>query len=343
MRKSESSTSIWKFGRCGACALGIATLLVYLLPAAAQTPGFSVQATQFSPDAILPGGTASADITVSSDPGFTGSVSLACQVTPQQTAPATTPACAVSQSVVTPPGGASATITSNGNASTIAYTVTITGTDGSGNTATKTLSLSVIPVTPSFNITVAKAVAPSSVTAGNGAQGTININPVYGYISPSGGVTLSCASITPLVTIPPVCSFNPPAVQITGPTTVTSTLTISTYGPVITGSVAHPRGLYALWLPLPTLAFAGLGAATGGKRSRRAWGLLALFIVSAALLLMPACGNTGVTKSTPNGITPANNYTLTIQGVDANGVISTNTGSTTSSPTVTLSVTAPAQ
>jgi len=327
-----------------ACALSaglLAALAVCLLPAAAQTPSFSVQATQFNPNAILPGGTTSSNVSVNSDAGFTGTVTLACQVAPQQTAPATTPACEVSQSVVTPPGGASATITTNGNASTIAYTVTITGTDGSGNTATQNLSLSVIPVTPSFNITVAKAVSPSSVTAGNGAQGTININPVYGYISPSGGITLSCASITPLVTIPPVCSFDPPAVNIGGPITSLSTLTISTYGPVITGSLARPRWMYALWLPLPMLALAGLGAATGGKGSRKAWGLLALFIVSGSFLLVPACGNTNTTKTTPNGITPANTYTLTIQGVDANGVTSTNTGTTSSSPTVTLAVTAP--
>jgi hypothetical protein len=71
--------------------------------------------------------------------------------------------------------------------------------------------------------------------------------------------------------------------------------------------------------------------------------VLALFILSGSLLLLPACGtNTSTSTSTPNGITPANSYTFTIIGVDTNGVASSNTGSTTSAgPTVTLSVTAP--
>src|SRR5271170_7233901 len=104
--------------------------------------------------------------------------------------------------------------------------------------------------------------------------------------------------------------------------------------------LAHPRGLYALWLPLPMLALAGLGAAAGGKRSRKAWGLLGLFVVSGALLLMPACANSSAATSTPNGITPADTYTFTIIGVDTAGNVSSNTTSTTS-PSVTLTVTAP--
>ncbi len=40
-----------------------------------------------------------------------------------------------------------------------------------------------------------------------------------------------------------------------------------------TGAAAHPRGYPALWLPVPMLALVGLGAAVGGKRARKAWGL----------------------------------------------------------------------
>jgi len=149
--------------------------------------------------------------------------------------------------------------------------------------------------------------------------------------------------MTPLVTIPPVCSFNPPAVPVSGGVPGTSTITINTFGPITTGAVARKsRNSYALWLPLPMLALAGLGAAAGGKRSRKAWGLLALFVVSASFLLMPACGNTsGTITSTPNGITPNNAYTFTVSGVDINGTTSTNTsgtGTTAGAPTVTLTV-----
>jgi hypothetical protein len=192
-------------------------------------------------------------------------------------------------------------------------------------------------------------VVPSSVPAGSGGQGTIVINPINGYSSPgypNKGITLSCASITPLVTIPPVCSFSYPAgvqgVPVNGAPS-TSTITISTYGPIITGVLAQPRGFYALWLSLPLMSLVGLGAAMGGKRSRKALGLLALFVVSGALFLMPACGNTGTTTTTPNGVTPNNTYSFTVVGVDANGVVSSNTGSSTSAnPTVSLTVTSPA-
>jgi hypothetical protein len=89
------------------------------------------------------------------------------------------------------------------------------------------------------------------------------------------------------------------------------------------------------------LALVGLGAAVGGKQSKKAWGLLALFVIGGALFLMPACTNIAVTTVTPNGVTPANTYSLTVQGVDVDGVISSNTSTTSANPTVTLTVTKP--
>jgi len=142
------------------------------------------------------------------------------------------------------------------------------------------------------------------------------------------------------VTIPPICSFSPNPVP---EGVVTSQLTISTFGPVITGTAAPPHSFYptfwAIWLPLPMLALVGLGAAAGGKRSRKAWGTLALFVLSGTLFLMPACGNTSTQKSTPNGVTPNNTYTFTISGVDGAGNVSSNAGSGSTNPTVSLTVT----
>jgi len=58
--------------------------------------------------------------------------------------------------------------------------------------------------------------------------------------------------------------------------------------------------------------------------------------------LTPACGNSSSTSTTtPNGVTPANTYTFTIIGVDSNGVLSSNTSTTSTGPTVSLTVTAP--
>jgi hypothetical protein len=227
----------------------------------------------------------------------------------------------------------------------VGYSVTITGTGPTTTYSAPPQQLTVLAVTPQFTITVTSAMAPTSVPAGSGAEGTVTVNPINGYLTPSnGGVTLYCNSITPLVTIAPVCSFTYPhgtPFQLsTNPESVT--VTISTFGPVVTGAAKWPRNFYALWLSIPLMGLAGVGTAFGGKRSRKALGLLAVLVVSATFLLLPSCGGTtGTTTTTPNGVTPANTYTFTIVGIDTNGVASSNTGINTSAPTVSLTVTAP--
>jgi hypothetical protein len=208
-------------------------------------------------------------------------------------------------------------------------------------------AITMLAVNPTFTITIQTAVLPKTVTAGNGAVGTISVNPVFGY---TGFVTLSCASVTPLVTIPPQCVFNYPSGQscpgaasgagicVSG-APVPLNVTINTFGPISTTQLIRPRSFYALWLPLPMLLLTGLGAATGGKRSRKAWGILALFILSGSLLLLPACGDNLVpSKITPNGVTPNDAYTFTLMGVDQNGNVSSNTGTANTAPTISLTV-----
>ena len=329
----------------------LTAFLMLLSPASAQAD-FTLQAAPFSPDAVAPGGTSSSNVTIGAINGFTGTVALTCQVSSTQTT-TSTPACAVSPTTVTPPAGATATVTTTGETTTVGYTITITGTGPSTTHTTTPQSLTVLAVTPQFTITVLSPVVPNSVPAGSGAQGTIIINPINGYSSPIRqvggetikGITLACGSITPLVTLPPICSFNPPSPAVNG-TAVTSTVTVNTFGPIIgTGAVVPPRHFYsALWMPFPMLALLGLGAVAGGKRSRktRAWSLLALFVMTGALFLMPACGNSTTTTTTPNGVTPNNTYTLTVVGVDADGVASSNITSTNSAnPTISLTVTSP--
>ncbi|HXJ87269.1 MAG TPA: hypothetical protein VMS18_10660 [Candidatus Binatia bacterium] len=149
--------------------------------------------------------------------------------------------------------------------------------------------------------------------------------------------------MTPLVTIAPVCSFvypnGAPSLQVNGTTSAPATLNITTFGPITTG--AHKiRKAFGLWLSLPIFGLVGLGAATA-RRARGAWIVMALFVLCGVFILTPACGSSGTTTTTPNGITPANTYTFTIIGVDSKGVISSNTSSTSSAPTVSLTVTAP--
>lgn len=322
----------------------LAALLI--LPVSASAQSFTLDASSFSPVAVPPQGTSSAVVTVGSVSGFTGTVNLSCQVTP--TTFTDPPACTVSPATVNAPASASATITTKLDTTTIAYAITITGTapSTSQTITTQAQTVTVLAVAPQFTISVSRTITPTSVPAGNGGQGVININPINGYSTPLGkaGVTLSCSSVTPLVTIPPICSFSPNPVPVPATGSATSNITINTFGPVITGAATRPRTFYALWLSIPMLGLVGLGAAVGGKRSRKAWGLLALFVIAGALCLMPACGNSGnTTTTTPNGVTPNNTYTFTVTGVDDAGNAASNTGSTTTTnPSVTLTVTSPA-
>ncbi len=333
-----------KFGPATRAALAAGSLLclvIAVLSVSASAQDFTLQADPFSPEAVPPGGTSSSNITIGTVNGFSGTVDLTCEVSSTQTT-TSTPVCTVSPTTVTPPASATVTITTTRLTTTVGYSVTITGTGPSTTHTTPPINLTVLAVTPQFTITVQKAVTPSSVTAGSGGEGVININAINGYASPPGGVTLSCSTITPLVTIPPVCSFNPPNVTVSG-TVATSTITISTSGPVTTSKASRAGKVYAAWMPFPILMLVSLGAAFGGKRSRKACGLLAVLMVSGALLLMPACGSSSKTTTTPNGVTPANTYTFTVTGVDSNHVVSSNTGTTSSNPTVSLTVTTTTQ
>jgi hypothetical protein len=332
----------------GIWALCLLAAFLTLPWSASAQADFTLQAAPFSPIAVAPGGTSSSNITIGTVNGFSGTVSLTCQVSSTQ--PTTsTPVCAVSPTTVTPSAGATATITTTVQTTTVSYSITITGTGPSTTHTTAPENLTVLAVTPQFTITVQSPIVPASVPAGSGAQGVILISPINGYSSPTAtiggqttsGITLSCTSITPLVVYPPVCSFNPPNPVVNG-TAVTSTITITSLGPTITSSVAHPRTFYALWLPLPMLAMVGLGAAVGGKRSRKAWSLLALFVMAGALFLLPACSNTVPQTEALQGVTPNNTYAFTVMGVDADGVVSSNTSSSNSTnPTVSLTVTSP--
>ena len=349
MLRSESSQSKSlpsqlkiRIGHATNLALWLLATFLSLPSSASAQADFTLQAGPFSPDAVAPGGTSSSNITIGGFNGSSGTVGLTCQVSSTQ-ATTSTPGCAVSPTTVTFPAGATATITTTVQTTTVGYSITITGTDSSGTVTTPPQNLTVLAVTPQFTISVQSPVVPGSVPAGSGSEGVIILNPINGYSSPIrqvggkmiSGITLACTTITPLVTFPPVCSFNPPSPPLNG-TAITSTLTISTRGPTITGAVAHPRSFYALWMPVPMLALVGLGAAVGGKRSRKAWGWLGLFVIGGALCLMPACGNTTPRTSALNGVTPNNTYSFTVVGVDADGVISSNTASA-----VTLTVTSP--
>lgn len=353
MLRSECSESRVSFtaghrGFAPVCLGAAFVLFTALLTATAFAQGtteFTLQAASFNPDAVAPSGVSSSLIQVGSVNNFSGTVNLSCQVI-SQAGTTTPPVCTVSPASVTAPATATATVTTQSTTTTEAYNITITGTGPTTTYTTPPLPLTVLAVSPQFTINVTGTVAPSSVPAGSGAQGLVTVNPVYGYVTPTGGgITLSCATITPLVTIAPVCSFTYPQggpnLKVNGTTSESATLNITTFGPVTAG--AHKaRPAFGLWLSFPLLGLLGLVVAGKLNRTREAWVVMMLFLLCGIFILTPACGNTTTTSTTtPNGVTPANTYTFTIVGVDSNGVLSSNTTSTTGGPTVSLTVTVP--
>jgi hypothetical protein len=322
--------------RAGILALCMAAALLAVPAASAQTD-FNMTVSALTEPAVHAGGETSANIQVTTT-GFSGTFNFGCTVTPPPSVPTVSnPICSVSPSSLTAADSATATITTTTATSAVRYTIVITGTDDSGTQSSQSLSLTVLAVAPSYTITVTTPLAPSSVPAGSQAQGVVTVTPVGEYTTPSSGITLYCSAMTPLVTIPPVCSFSySNGKYITVPGSLTATVIVKAQGPEITGAAVRPRAFYAFWLPLPLLGLVSAGAAVGGKRSRKPLAMFSVFVLCASLLLMPACGNTTASTSTTNGVTPANTYTFTIVGIDGNGVVSSNTGTT-----VTLTVTAP--
>ncbi len=338
--------------RAVAAIFGLLTVLILIPSASAQT--FDLQMNKFQPFAIAPSQTAASSVILSLPSGQTtspGTVALTCAVIAvSPTSTTVVPECQMSPPSVTPPGGATATVITafNGTAATPgAYTVTVTGTATDGTTQTGSQNITVLAVTGQFNISVSSVLSPASVSAGSGAQATISVNPINSY---SGTVTLSCSSVIPLVLWPPTCSFTYPGGSATTPATSVSvssgapgfvTLMINTNGPATPPAASanlHRRFFYALWLPVP-LALLGVGA-IGGKRSRKACGMLIIFILCASVLLIPACSSNSYntpTSASSSDVTPNNTYTITLLGTDSNGNISSNAG--TSAATLSLTVT----
>jgi predicted component of type VI protein secretion system len=91
------------------------------------------------------------------------------------------------------------------------------------------------------------------------------------------------------------------------------------------------RPFYAMWLAIPGLLLAGMGA--GGVIKKNVLGIFLLLIVTASVLLLPACSSSA-TSTNNNGITPNDTYTFTLTGADINGA----GPSTTTPTTVTLVV-----
>ena len=109
-------------------------------------------------------------------------------------------------------------------------TTTITASDGVFSNSTL---LSVSPPPPSYTLT-ASPLAPNPLTAGNQTGATITLTPANGY---TGTINLSCSPFTGGVPSP-TCTFGLAQLTITGPSSVSTSLTLSS-------SIATPGGSYS--------------------------------------------------------------------------------------------------
>jgi hypothetical protein len=193
--------------------------------------------------------------------------------------------------------------------------ITLTDEDGSG--AMFGLAITLKP--PTYTIEGATA-TPNPVAAGSTSTATVTVNPQPGYV---GTVQLSC-TIAPVIqsssaATAPTCSLSPASVSITeGETSPpTTSVTFTTAAPSKAMVQQHSNIFYAYWLPVPGLALIGVGLSSGRSRRKRLWGLLLLSLVLGGLVVTPACinqvhlGNVG---------TPPGAYTISITGVDGNGL-----------------------
>jgi hypothetical protein len=323
--------------RRSACIVFFAGVFAFFFgnAGALEAQDFTLTASTLTPAAVDPGGTATAQITLTGN-ASNGAVSLACTVSSTNSGISTSeyPTCLISPSSATPNAIPSLTVTSLNSTPAGQYSITVTGTDSSGTyPATPTLYLNVVDVQEDYTITITQAISPGTVSPGGGAEATITVTPIASY---SGTVTLSCGSVTPSQIAGPYCSFNPPTVDVTTTEGAASVLTISTYGTQQTVSdLKLPRIFRGFWLAIPGLVLMGVGF--GGAQRKKLAGFFLLLAVACGFLLLPSCG--GQTRTSNNDldyVTPKATYQFTLTGVDQNGISPSN--STTDQATVSLTV-----
>ena len=204
--------------------------------------------------------------------------------------------------------------------------------DGSG--ATFALAITLKP--PTYTVDAAGADS-ATVAPGGSTTATVTIDPQPGYI---GTITLSC-TISPSIqtsaaATAPTCGLDPTSVDVTADEAAspTTTLTFTAANPGTAKAVPHSNFFYALWLPVPGLALIGMGFGSRSGRRKRILGLMLLGLM-CVLILVPGC----VTyKHLGNVGTPPGQYTISITGVDGNGLTqASNPTGTTNTVVVTVS------
>jgi hypothetical protein len=206
--------------------------------------------------------------------------------------------------------------------------ISLKDTDGSG--ASFALALTLKPPTYTIN---GGAASPASITAGSSTTATVTVNPQPGYV---GTIQLDC-TISPAIqtsgsATAPTCSLAPTSVTVTADETSapTATLTFTSVPQASSMNRHSSKFFYALWLPVPGVAILGIGL--GGSRKKKLFGLLILGLLLCAVMVTPGCVST---TQLGNVGTPPGQYTITVTGIDTNGLSqASNATGTTNSVTV---------
>jgi len=158
---------------------------------------------------------------------------------------------------------------------------------------------------PDFTVS-ATALSPASVSPGSSATSTVTVTPLNSY---GGTVNLTCA-VTGTGSPSPQCSLNPTSGN-------SSTMTVTTTGAAMASRQTSGL-LYALWLPIVGLSFAGVRLTCGSAKGR-VLSFLLFGAVMTLLFLLPACGggSGGGGGGGCSGCTPAGSYTVTVTGTDS--------------------------
>jgi uncharacterized repeat protein (TIGR01451 family) len=213
----------------------------------------------------------------------------------------------------------SCTLPSLQSGSTATVTIVITPTANSnGNQAT--FNGGTVQVMSAGNIVLAQTSVPAVMSdfsmqvnptnnsvpvAGDTATYQVQLTPHPLYTS---AITVSCSNLPTQST----CAVAPSSsITVESSSGATATLSVTTTARPVPSPAASLwlRRFYAVWLGIPglSLLFVGMG---GSRRRRRIAGILMLCILSAMLLLLPACSHTN--QQPPVSGTPAGNYTITV-------------------------------
>jgi hypothetical protein len=211
--------------------------------------------------------------------------------------------------------------------------ITLTDTAATGTIFAMAVTLK----PPSYTID-GGAANPTSVAVGANSTATVTINPQPGYV---GTVNLSCA-ISPSITTSgaataPTCSLSPTSVTVTAgeSSAPTTTLTFTAAKAAQSSMLAPSRKMFYAFLAIPGLALTGFGFGSRASRRQRLFGWLMLTILVAGVLMTPGC----VTyKHLGNVGTPPGQYTVSVTGLDENGLTQASNPTGTSN-TVIVTVT----